>query len=243
MKTLNLFETLTLISKSAFTGSASDSFNVNRGSRIFVTLNVTAIDPGASVSVKVKNGFSEDFPKDERLSFSLSAVGIKSRALSDFHNQFTIDVVVTGGNATFAVAVSTADNAQSSAASSGSGDVTPPPSDLAGIGHFADSSDTITPGAAQDLITETVPAGIQRQLSKLFVSCRFEGFYEVLLDGDVVGSGRTGPGNVNSRYEWTPVRPAEEGQEIIVRFTARAGAPATATVESHLQCTDVDSVG
>ena len=229
------------MTKVGFAGSLVERFSVNQGSRLFFSLNVKTIDPGASVAVRVKNGFSADFDFDERLAFSLSAVGIKSRSLSDIHNLFDLEVEVTGGNADFAIGVSVADNAQT--ATSGSGDTTPPPSDLAGVGVFFDSSETITPGSSQDLIDEDVPVGIQRQLSRLKVSCRFEGFYQVLVDGELAGSGRTGPANVDSEYKWDPVRPVEPESNIKVQFTARAGAPATASVEAHLQCVDVDSVG
>lgn len=242
-RSLGLFQTAVFFLKTGFSGAAEDEFVVEDGGRLYFTLNVKRIDPGASVAIKVLNSFSQDYPEDERLSFSLSAIGIRNRSLSDFHNRFKVTAVVTGGTADFAVAVTCADNALAGASSAPPDSGGTPPVDPGGAPVYFDDEVAITPGAEQTLIDETVPDGIIRSLNKLLVSCRFEGSYVVLVDGDLAGSGLTGPADVNSSYEWNPPRQVEAGSNIKVKFIGRVGIPATVTVKSHLQCSDADAVG
>lgn len=109
--TLKVYETRTLITKSAFTGSDTIPFQVTSGSRMLVTLLVSAIDPGATVNLFVDNSFASDTNFDTIDSVSLSSTGRLKRIYSDFHNQFNFRVLVTGGNADFIVAITLFDNA------------------------------------------------------------------------------------------------------------------------------------
>ncbi len=108
---VKLYETRTVVKEEEFTGGGSSSFFVHAGSRMLVTLLVTAIDPGAQVNVFVDNNFDTDEANDTMLTLSANSATRVKRVLSDFHNQFTFRYNVTNGNATFKVAVSVFDNA------------------------------------------------------------------------------------------------------------------------------------
>lgn len=112
-KQLRLYETSTLHKKEAFSGSVSDTFGVITGSRMVFTLQVLARDPGATAQLIIRNGFSVDLPLIQVLDFSCNVVGSETRILTDFHNVFEAELIVSGGNADVAVGVSIADNANS----------------------------------------------------------------------------------------------------------------------------------
>lgn len=112
-RVLKQSETVSLINKVNFSGLASEDFYLSSGSRMLVTLLVLSIDSGASIAATVENTFSLDDPYDVLETINTTTTGRFKRVFSDFHNQFKINVNVTGGNATFKVGVSVFDNALS----------------------------------------------------------------------------------------------------------------------------------
>lgn len=109
--TLRVYETRTLLQRAAFTGSVEQVAQIVTGSRMLVSLVVTAIDPATTVTVHLDNTFTTDLGYDTIDTFGTSAVGRVKRIVSDFHNIFRFRVVITGGNATFALGASIFDNA------------------------------------------------------------------------------------------------------------------------------------
>lgn len=103
--------------------------------------------------------------------------------------------------------------------------------------HFNSTSNATTPGTEQTLISETVPAGTIRELSRITTVCRQEATGQIKVDGALIGSFRTGPAVPSGVFEWIPRYPVSAGQEIEVLFTARTGAPIS-TVDCHLQAVD-----
>jgi hypothetical protein len=108
---LQLYETRTFLSKQGTTGISQEPFYVVSGSRMLVTLKVIALDVGASVALDIQNSFDQDEGFETVETAQLSATGTVKRILSDFHTLFNLRVNVTGGNATYKVAVSIYDNA------------------------------------------------------------------------------------------------------------------------------------
>jgi hypothetical protein len=110
-KFLSIYETSVLISKKNFSGIAVENFGLKNGSRLVITLTITAIDAGAQVNVDILNGFSLDVPFQNILSFSKNSVGSVNRVLTDIHSLFQVVVSVIGGSASFAIGITITDNA------------------------------------------------------------------------------------------------------------------------------------
>lgn len=114
----------------------------------------------------------------------------------------------------------------------------PLPSNEAGDLVHLSSSDATTPGVAQILITDIVPSGKVRKMSQVIVVCRSHGRYVVMSDGDIIGSGRTGPATPKSIFPWNPRKVEATGKLLTVTFTADADAPVS-SVEAYLMASDV----
>lgn len=111
-KRLKLYETTVFFRKdSPFTGVESQAFQITDGSRIVFTLQILSISLGATVQLKIKNGFSVDLTLPQIEVINANAIGSFSKVVSDFHNIFDMELTVSGGTATLAVGVSVADNA------------------------------------------------------------------------------------------------------------------------------------
>jgi hypothetical protein len=76
-----------------------------------VTLRVDAIDIGASVNLQISNNFDVETPYDLLDTLTQGSVGSIKRVYSDFNKMFKLTYTVTGGSATFKVAVISFDNA------------------------------------------------------------------------------------------------------------------------------------
>ena len=108
----------------------------------------------------------------------------------------------------------------------------------AGSAKFVDYQGNSNPGNWQVLINETVPTGKKYYLLKLFLSYRYEGLMQVYIDSDLVGSGRTGPGEKNIGFDWAPFRTATAGAVVKVQFRAHSNRPID-SVETYLQAREV----
>lgn len=101
-------------------------------------------------------------------------------------------------------------------------------------------ADTIsTPGTNQTLISSTVAAGKLRKVTAIHVSCRQAGRWVLTCGGATIGSGRTGPGNMNSSLTWTPRRDCTAGDLMELKFLSPTGKPASC-VEAYLMASDLD---
>lgn len=105
------FQTVGLLDVQGSTGTSKTEFQVITGSRMLVSLNVIDMDPGVSVQMNIGNTFDLNDGYEIIETFTATAVGRLKAVLSDFHNQFEISVVVTGGAATYKLGVSIFDNA------------------------------------------------------------------------------------------------------------------------------------
>jgi hypothetical protein len=95
-----------------------------------------------------------------------------------------------------------------------------------------------TPGVQQKLIEFTVPTGINKVLFRAIVVCRMESKFSVLMDGELIGSGRTGAACPSADFDWLPGLPVNPGQKIELLFTARPHSPVV-DVEAYLQTSDL----
>ena len=106
-----------------------------------------------------------------------------------------------------------------------------------GTKFFAEDARATTVGVEQTTISETVPVGKTRSISKVVVTCRQSVKYQVFIDGVVVGSGRTSAAKHTDAFTWLPTRDASAGQVIEVKVLQTYG-PAS-DVETYLMATDV----
>lgn len=112
--------------------------------------------------------------------------------------------------------------------------------DTSGV-RFFESTQTVTiPGTEQTLISETVGAGLNINLLDCQVSCVREGLLKIYVNSAVIGSARTGPGNPNALFLWTPFHTVLVGETIAVKFTASSWTPVT-NVEVYLQGREISA--
>lgn len=100
-------------------------------------------------------------------------------------------------------------------------------------GEFFDFEGETTPGAEQILISETVPVGELWRLAQTHVSTVNDGVMRVRVDGDLVASARTAPGNPNAPFSWSIKRPILAGGAIELAFEAYGDQP-LADLEAYL---------
>jgi hypothetical protein len=90
------------------------------------------------------------------------------------------------------------------------------------------------PGNQQELISFVVGVGVTLDLYQARVVTRVHGKWRVTVDGQLVGSGRTGPSiSELSQFSWSPRLSATSGQNVKVLFTAHADTPMS-EVEAYL---------
>lgn len=106
-----------------------------------------------------------------------------------------------------------------------------------GTPHYDDAVATTTPGVEQTLIGQTVAAGNTRYLYQVILATRVTGIFEIFSNGDLIGSGRTGPGCVPV-VTFLPARPVMENILYEVKFTSRLNSSAQ-SVECYVQAADV----
>lgn len=118
------FQTVLLLAQpEPTTGSASVTCSVVTGSRMLIGLNILSIDPATTVTLTVGNTFATDDGYETILETSSSVAGRIKEILTDFHNLFQFTIAVTGGNATYKLAVSLSDNAMTTRIENASVDV------------------------------------------------------------------------------------------------------------------------
>lgn len=102
-----------------------------------------------------------------------------------------------------------------------------------GTAQTAALETTTTPGAPQTLLTILVASMTRVDLYAAIVSCSFVTAFKVKVDGVIVGSGRTGPGEQQARFPWTPLLPVAAGATITLELVQSFG-PAV-DVEAFLE--------
>lgn len=117
---------------------------------------------------------------------------------------------------------------------------TVPSGETGGDAKFIDVQSLTTPGSEQTLITQVIPAGKQYNLLQVTVVCRQEGSFKVLIDSDIIASGRTGAAQSNVSFAFLPYRIANASETLELKFTGMAGKPAV-DVEAYLQAREIST--
>jgi hypothetical protein len=107
-----------------------------------------------------------------------------------------------------------------------------------GTPYFKDAQDIGDPGNDKEILVDTVPANIVRNLQQVVVVCRLEGNFQVIAAGQVIGSGRTSASTPNVPFGFSPWRPIPPSTPISVVFRQRCNSP-SAPVEVYLQASDM----
>lgn len=108
----------------------------------------------------------------------------------------------------------------------------------AGTGDYLSATTQTTPGAAQTLIDDLVPAGKTRKITQSTVVSRTYGKYIVTVNGAIIGSGRTGPEKTKDVFTWNPRYTAVAGDEVKLIFTAHSDSPIN-DVEAYIMSSDI----
>ena len=94
MTTLRLYETVNAISSKGATGALSERIKVVSGARIVVSIYVNNLV--GSVSLVLKDTFSEHVPGKTILSKAITAQGHYKYVVTDFHNIIDASILITG---------------------------------------------------------------------------------------------------------------------------------------------------
>jgi hypothetical protein len=103
---------------------------------------------------------------------------------------------------------------------------------------FSDSVDIdveSTPGAAQDIISEAVPTGEKWYLRNLQLNYSLQCEYSIYKDLEFIGSGKTGSGQFESFFKFSPPRPILASEVIRVEVTPNSTMIAKPRIKAHLQ--------
>ena len=84
-----------------------------------------------------------------------------------------------------------------------------------------------TPGVMQVLLATVVGGGETLTPKSIRVSSRKPGTYDVKIDGNTIGSGRIGPGNMNDDFIFTIGIVLNPTQTLSVEYTALTNNPAS----------------
>ncbi len=106
-----------------------------------------------------------------------------------------------------------------------------------GTPFFEEFKGDSIPGSQQTLIDITVPANTTKNLSMVRVVSRAESLWELFEGGNILASGRTGPGHVTDEQIWQELRPVGEGKNIKLMFKQVANTPIL-PVEAYLTGSD-----
>lgn len=113
-----------------------------------------------------------------------------------------------------------------------------PQTAIDGTANFFDADETTDPSNTKTLLEVQTPAsGISRRIHQLFVNCNMPGSIKVLIDGALAGSGKTGPGSVESFMSWIGGRDVPATKTVKVTFDQLPNHP-TVPIRAHLQVAD-----
>lgn len=106
-----------------------------------------------------------------------------------------------------------------------------------GVADTLSFSGETTPDVMQTVISEMVPNGKRYDLYTARVVCRFPARFVVKIDGALIGSGATGPGESSDEHLWRPLYSVASGATIDLELTQSSGPAVDA--EAYLQFTAV----
>lgn len=95
-----------------------------------------------------------------------------------------------------------------------------------------------TPNILQTLLSSIVTSGKSWRIRQLKIVCRSYAGFELLVDGVIIGEGKTSPAETNVKYDIFPYWPVNENLPIEVRFIQSNGP--ISEVSAFLQLTEHD---
>lgn len=239
---LGLYEGRVIVQVQEFpVGTHTFKLGQPAGNSLLSTIYVRAIDGGGSVKVNYfDTGPGDGDEAGERIELQghpLVSAGddpvSDRKVIGGISNKPVLEIVVTGAAVEIGVHIAVVADFPMQADPSTFFKTYP------GVPYYGGDSKFVgvtTPGIEQTPISQTVPVGTRRHLHNVIVACRVEATYKIYSGEDVIGSGRTGPGNPNSKFPWSPFLPVEAGTTISVKVTARSGL--VVDLEVYLQASD-----
>lgn len=95
-----------------------------------------------------------------------------------------------------------------------------------------------TPGVEQTLITDTVPVGKKRRMSKIYMTGRQPGTYKLEDGSGIIATGRIGAARLVDTFSWEPRVELVAGTTITLKFTSLSGTPAS-DIEAYVMASDL----
>jgi hypothetical protein len=86
----------------------------------------------------------------------------------------------------------------------------------------------------------SVPAGKDYLMSTVNVSTFIDGVFTLKAGGAIIAKGRTGPSQVNAKFQFIPVRTIATGTTITLEFDQVYETPSDTCVDWHLSLSEVD---
>lgn len=109
----------------------------------------------------------------------------------------------------------------------------------AGDPVFNEVQTVTTPGVEQSLFSVVVPALTTRNLDTLRVSCTVPTVFNLYAGATIVATGRTGPGEPNANFVWSPSREVAAGVTLELKLLANIAGISATDVEAYLMSRDV----
>ena len=106
---------------------------------------------------------------------------------------------------------------------------------VSGNQKFFSGIATSTPGTQQVLITYIVPLGKTLTIYIYQLAFSFDSDVEVLINGTVIASGKTGPLVHKDSFSWIKGRPIIAGETLELKFKAQSWTPTAQDVEAYIE--------
>lgn len=104
--------------------------------------------------------------------------------------------------------------------------------------HENGTGDTLAIGTPLNVLSSTVPGAITRNITKVVLSTRAAGEFEIKINGTKVGGGRTNASDLNVNFDFSPAISSNSGDVIDIEFTMLRG-PVDQCVDVYLMATDI----
>lgn len=106
---------------------------------------------------------------------------------------------------------------------------------------FISNADVTDPGVEKSLITYTVPLNEKLLLQQISVSCRIESVFKITINGQIIGTLRTGAARPNDRFSYTPSYWVLSNEIVEVTVKARGLSPIS-DCEVYLQASTLPTI-
>ena len=193
-----------------------------RSTGLISSLVVTAVAPGASVTVtfyEIVQGERRDLKSHTVVDDTAALPFIEKLCISKIHSNVWTEAIVAGGSVTFGVYHTAQDVSllEETLADTGSIPVT---QDIGAPFHAYDT-ETSASGSEEEVLSFTVGTGVTRRITQVIGTACVEGVFELRVQGgDTLAVFVTTPSNATVSFKFEPSKPISSGSVVELVFTA-----------------------